>query len=67
MPTLKNSKTKQLTASFVTYRALERAVKFIFPDAILTTDQDGEIIILTGYKEKKDGRVRAYDYLPKKV
>jgi hypothetical protein len=49
------------------YSTLERAVKYIFPDAILTTDSDGEIIILTGYKEKEDGRVRAYDYLPKKV
>jgi len=67
MPTLKNSKTKKLTASFMRYSTLERAVKYIFPDAILTTDSDGEIIILTGYKEKKDGRVRAYDYLPKKV
>lgn len=67
MPTSKNSKTKKLIPTFRTRDNLDRAVKAIFPTAILTKDADGEIVILTGYKEAKDGRVRAYDYLPKKV
>lgn len=52
---------------FGTMAELSKAVGLLFPTAILTTDADGEIVILTGYKEAKNGRVRLYDIIPKKV
>lgn len=64
MHTLNNSKKTKTTppkqAHFGTTDNLVRAAKAIFPGAILTHDQDGEIIILTGYKETRNGRVKPY-------
>jgi hypothetical protein len=53
---------KMKNAQFKDLDNLMRAVLAIFPDAILETDGDGEIIVMTGYKEYgKNGRVRIYN------
>jgi hypothetical protein len=49
-------------AMFKDFDSLMKAVLAIFPDAILEADGDGEIIVMTGYKEYgKNGRVRIYN------
>lgn len=59
--TKKSSTDKPRSAEFKTLDNLSRAAKALFPEALLTQDRDGEIIILTGYKETTNGRVRRYD------
>lgn len=48
-------------AAFKDMDNLMRAVLAILPDAIFELDADGEIVVMTGYREYgKNGRVRIY-------
>jgi hypothetical protein len=50
-----------INANFKTFDDMMRAALAIWPDAIFQEDTDGEIFILTGYKNwGKNGQVRTY-------
>ena len=59
------SSKKSKVLGFGTLDQLMKAVLLFFPTGLVSEDEDGEIVIHTGYKEGADGRLKLYDVLPK--